>query len=337
MQTVNTQAANVQTPSVAAARRDCNLLSVVVPCYNEAEALHSTHTRLLDVLSHVAPDRFELIYVDDGSWDGTRAILRDFHSSNRYVRVIGLSRNFGHQFAVSAGLDSARGDVVVLIDADLQDPPEVIGAMLERWRAGADVVYGVREAREGDGRFKRISASIFYRFLNRLSDIPIPLDTGDFRLMDRRVRDVLCAMPEQHRFVRGMVAWAGFRQEALFYVRAARVAGESKYPFSKMVRFAIDGVSSFSIRPLRLATWVGVAASMVALVVACYAVANRILTQDWVSGWTALFVAVSFLGGIQLLALGLIGEYVGRLFMQAKARPLYVVEECLDQTGPLGE
>ena len=317
------------------AARRLGLLSVVVPCYNEEEVLPSTHERLLRLLESRYPGAFEIIYVDDGSRDRTSALLRVLQRGSPGVRVVIFSRNFGHQLAVSAGIDQARGDAVVLIDADLQDPPEVIPAMVERWEAGVDVVYGVRSARLGETAFKRWTAKAFYRVLNRLSDVAIPQDTGDFRLMDRRVVDVLRSMPEGDRFIRGMVAWAGFRQEGLSYQRDPRFAGETKYSFRKMVRFAVDGMVSFSIRPLRLATWLGFGAAGIALLGVAYAVLARLLTDQWVPGWAALFVAILFVGGVQLIALGVIGEYVGRLFMQSKARPMYVTAELLG-TGSQG-
>ncbi len=245
------------------------------------------------------------------------------------MRVLALSRNFGHQMAVTAGLQHVAGHVVVLIDADLQDPPEVIVEMLDRWRQGADVVYGVRTEREGETAFKRGTASAFYRLLARLTDVAIPLDTGDFRLMDRTVGDAFLAMPERDRFVRGMVAWTGFRQEPVLYRRAARLAGETGWPLRKMLRFAVDGIVSFSLAPLRLATWLGLLAAGLALAGIVYAVALRLLTDAWVSGWTSLFIAILFMGGVQLVLLGILGEYVGRIYGEVKRRPLYLVKERL--------
>jgi dolichol-phosphate mannosyltransferase len=305
------------------------LLSVVIPCYNEEAVIVETHRRLTHTLGTLSLDEFELLYVDDGSRDGTPMILRGLQAADPRVRVLRFSRNFGHQTAVSAGLEHARGDAVVLIDADLQDPPEVIGEMLERWREGYDVAYGRRLERAGETAFKRGTAKAFYRLLNRLSDTEIPLDVGDFRLMDRKVVDALVAMPERARFIRGMVSWVGFRQVAVPYGRAERVAGETKYPLFKMLRLAVDGVTSFSTAPLRLASYVGVASSVVALVGIVYALATRLLTDRWVPGWAALFVAVLFVGGVQLLGLGIIGEYVGRVYDEAKGRPLYLLSERL--------
>ena len=304
-----------------------SLLSVVVPCFNEAEVLWQTHGRLVTALRRLSDIEHEILYIDDGSRDETADVLRVIQALDCTVRVVRLSRNFGHQTAVTAGLEHASGDAVVLIDADLQDPPEVIGEMVARWREGYHVAYGVRTGRDGETRFKLSTAKAFYRLLNRLSETPIPLDTGDFRLMDRRVVDVLRAMPERDRFVRGMVAWAGFRQIAVPYRRAARFAGESKYPLLTMIRFALDGLTSFSRAPLRLATWMGFFVSFIALAAIIYALAMRVFTSDWVTGWTALFIAVLFLGGAQLLSLGVIGEYIGRIYGETKRRPLYLVEE----------
>ena len=241
------------------------LLSVVVPCCDEEAVIGETHRRLVATLQSVPELDFELVYVDDGSRDATLNLLRELQHADTRVRVLALSRNFGHEIAITAGLQYAAGDAVVLIDADLQDPPEVIPEMLERWRRGADVAYGLRTEREGETRFKRWTAGAFYRLLDRLADISIPLDTGSFRLMDRKVVDAFLAMPERDRFARAMVAWTGFRQEPVPYRRAARAAGETKYPFGKMLRLAIDGILSFSLAPLRLATWLGFLASGLAL------------------------------------------------------------------------
>ena len=245
------------------------------------------------------------------------------------VRVLALSRNFGHQTAVTAGLQCAAGDAAVLIDADLQDPPELIPEMLERWRRGTDVAYGLRTERDGETRFKRCASSAFYRVLNRIADIPIPIDTGDFRLMDRKVVDAVLAMPERDRFVRGMVSWTGFRQEPVPYRRAARAAGETKYPFGKLLRLAIDGIVSFSLAPLRLAMWLGFLASGLALAGIVYVLVLRLFTAVWVSGWASLLVAVLFLGGVQLLCLGILGAYLGRIYGEVRRRPLYLVKERL--------
>ncbi len=306
-----------------------SLLSVVVPCYNEEEVLGETHRRLTEVLSQPGLPRYELIYVDDGSRDTTPLLLRALQQMDDHVRVVLLSRNFGHQLAVSAGMDEARGDAVVLIDADLQDPPEVILEMLDRWKEGYHVAYGTRVERAGETAFKVGTAKLFYRLLNRLTETEIPLDTGDFRLMDRKVIDAIASMPERDRFVRAMVSWVGFRQIAVPYQRSPRFAGESKYPLKKMIRFAFDGITSFSQAPLTVAAYLGTTAAALALVGILYAVTMRLFTNEWVTGWTLLFIAVLFMGGVQLICLWLIGEYVGRIFGEVKRRPLYVVQERL--------
>jgi dolichol-phosphate mannosyltransferase len=271
----------------------------------------------------------ELIFVDDGSRDQTRELLRNHAAADDRIKVIGFARNFGHQIAVSAGIDAARGEAVVLIDADLQDPPEVVHEMVAKWREGYDVVYGVRTQRAGESTFKVATAHAFYRILNRMSNVPIPLDAGDFRLMSRRVVDVIRAMPERDRFVRGMVSWAGFRQVALPYHRHERFAGMTKYPLKKMLKFATDGIFSFSAAPLQMSIGLGLTAAGLALVGILYALLTRIFTNMWVEGWTALMIAVLFVGGVQLVCVGILGEYVGRIYNEVKRRPLYVVQEYI--------
>jgi dolichol-phosphate mannosyltransferase len=304
-------------------------LSIIVPCFNEEQVIGETNRRLLATAEQSGMD-FEILYVDDGSVDGTAEILRQLHAADERVKVLRLSRNFGHQFAITAGLEHASGDAVVLIDADLQDPPEVILQMLARWNEGCwDVVYGTRIDREGESFWKLGTAKLFYRLINMLSDVPIPLDTGDFRLMDRKVVDALLSMPERDRFLRGMVSWLGFRQLALPYHRAARFAGTTKYPMRRMLRFAMDGILSFSVVPLRIATMIGLAASLMALIGCWAALGVRLWTHHWVVGWTSLLLAGLFMGGVQLVCLGVVGEYVGRTYWEAKKRPLYLVQERL--------
>jgi polyisoprenyl-phosphate glycosyltransferase len=300
-------------------------LAIVIPCFNEEGTLRETHRRVTEAIAGVVRT-YEIVYVDDGSRDGTPSLLRALQREDPHVRVVSLSRNFGHQ---CAGLAHAEGDAVVIMDADLQDPPEVVEDMLRRWEEGYEVVYGVRTDREGETRFKLLTATFFYRLMQWLSDTAIPLDTGDFRLLDRKVVDAVLAMPEKDRFLRGMVSWAGYRQIGVPYRRAARFAGSTKYPFTKMLRFAVDGILSFSIKPLRLSTLLGFASAGLALLVMIYAVTLRLFTHYWVAGWTALIVTVLFLGGAQLISLGIIGEYVGRLYGEAKRRPLYLVREHL--------
>ncbi|QNN22074.1 glycosyltransferase family 2 protein [Planctomycetales bacterium ZRK34] len=305
------------------------LLSVIVPCYNEQEVIATTHKRLSGVLKLIGM-RYEIIYVDDGSSDQTESILRNLQKNDpTHVRLILFARNFGHQMAVSAGIDHAAGDAVVLIDADLQDPPEVIEHMLARWREGYQVAYGQRTDRQGESIFKLWTAKLFYRMLNTMSEIPMPLDTGDFRLMDRSVVDALKAMPERDRYIRGMVTWTGFKQIAVPYKRAARAAGESKYPLRKMIRFAVVGMLSFSRAPLHMVSTLGFGCAALSFVAIIYALAMRLFTEQWISGWTLLFIAVVFFGGIQLICLGIVGEYVGRIYAEVKRRPIYLVRECV--------
>lgn len=307
-----------------------SLVSLVIPCFNEEAVIAETHRRLAALADAHVDCQFEFLFVDDGSRDRTWPLLRGIVASDPRARGLAFSRNFGHQFAVTAGIDEARGDAVVLLDADLQDPPEVVATMLAKWREGWQVVYGVRQQRDGESWFKLLAAHMFYRLLNHLSDTPIPLDTGDFRLMDRVVVDALRGMPERDRFLRGMVSWVGFRQFALPYRRAPRFAGTTKYPLRKMVQFAANGILSFSMRPLKVAMDVGLLCAMLACAGIIWAFAMRIATHNWVPGWTATIIAVLFLGGIQLVCTGILGEYVGRTYMQSKGRPLYIVRERLD-------
>jgi dolichol-phosphate mannosyltransferase len=309
-------------------------VSIVVPCYNEEEVIAETHRRLRAVANDVEDARIEILYVDDGSTDRTLEKLRVLNRQENCVRVVSLSRNYGHQVAITAGLHNADGDAVILIDADLQDPPEVIPEMMKKWRDGYDVVYGVRASRDGETPFKLWTAKAFYRFINHLSETEIPLDTGDFRLIDRKVVNAFKEMPERDRFVRGMISWLGFRQTPFRYERSSRFAGETKYPFTKMVRFALDGILSFSMVPLRVATYAGFGASAVAVLGIVYALGLRLFTNIWVPGWTALMIAVLFMGGVQLLSLGIIGEYVGRIYGESKRRPLYLVDAYLGFDSP---
>jgi dolichol-phosphate mannosyltransferase len=305
------------------------LFSVIVPCYNEELVLRATHQRLSAVFSAMPEVGYELVYVNDGSQDSTQQILAEIQKQDTHVRVVRLSRNFGHQIAVSAGIELAVGDAVVIIDADLQDPPEVIPEMIARWHEGNHVVYGIRLEREGESRFKLWTAKAFYRLINRLSETKMPLDAGDFRLLDRQVIEVLKAMPERARYLRGMVSWAGFRQVSVPYERAARHAGETKYPLRKMIRFAMDGITSFSLVPLKVAIWTGFVAIWIAVIGIIVAIFDRLFEKGLTRGWASLFVAILFMGGIQLVSLGIIGEYLGRIYTEVKRRPLYAVQERL--------
>ena len=305
------------------------LLSVVVPCFNEEMVVGEAHRRLVATLENVPALDFELIYVDDGSRDATLDLLRGLHQADPRARVLALSRNFGQPMATTAGLVEAVGDAAVVIDADLQDPPDVIPEMLELWRQGVDVAYGVRTGRAGETPFKRWTSKLFHKLMSHIADVSIPLDAGDFRLMDRKVVDAFVALPERDRFLRGMIAWVGFRQEPVRYHRVARCEGETKWPFAEMLRLAVDGIVSFSFIPLRLATWVGFLAASLALLGIVYAVYIRIFTDTWITGWTAIFITILFLGGVQLVLVGVLGEYLGRIYGEVKRRPLYLVKERL--------
>jgi polyisoprenyl-phosphate glycosyltransferase len=304
-------------------------VSVVVPCYNEQEVLAECHRRLAAVLDGAGLS-YECIYVDDGSQDHTWLQLAEMQRANPGgVVAVSLSRNFGHQPAVSAGLSLARGSAVVIIDADLQDPPELIPEMVKIWRAGSEVVYGVRESREGESQFKLASARLFYWLIGRLSDVQIPADTGDFRLIDRRIVDVMLSMPERHRLLRGICSWTGFVQTPLLYKRAPRFAGSTKYPLRKMLILALDGIISFSTIPLRLLTLAGALTAAMALAGIVWAIAARFFTHRWVEGWTTLFIGLLFFSGMQMICLGIMGEYIGRIYTEVKQRPLFVIRDVM--------
>ncbi|WP_175561912.1 glycosyltransferase family 2 protein [Kaistia soli] len=308
-------------------------LSVVAPAYNEEASLEVFHERASASARAVAGDDYEIIIVDDGSADRTFEIARSLAASDPHVVAVRLSRNFGHQLALCAGLSICRGAHVLIIDADLQDPPELVSEMFRVMEAEkAEVVYGRRRSRAGETAFKRGSAKAFYRGLRRLADIDIPADTGDFRLITRRVCDILNAMPERYRFTRGLVSWVGFRQIAIPYDREARFAGTSGYPLKKMVRFAVDAITSFSILPLRVASVVGLAASLVSVMAILYSLVAW-LSGHTVAGWTSLLSAIFLVGGIQLFVLGIIGEYLGRLYLETKQRPLFIIDDVYRSQG----
>jgi dolichol-phosphate mannosyltransferase len=305
------------------------LVSIVIPCFDESAVIETTADALLRFCESQPRHEFELVFVDDGSRDDTAARLAERAAHDPRVKLIRLSRNFGHQAAVTAGMDAATGDAVAVIDADLQDPPSALGEMIAAWERGHDVAYGVRTSRAGESRFKTFTAAAFYRCLHRVSQVDIPVDAGDFRLMDRAVVEVLKGMPERHRFLRGLVSWVGFDQVPVPYARAARAAGTSKYPLRKMLAFASDGIVSFSTAPLRVAMQLGLLSSAVALAGIVYALCVRLFTAQWVQGWAAIFIAVLFVGGVQLVCLGIIGSYVGRIYEESKRRPLYVVRSTV--------
>ena len=301
--------------------------SIVAPIYNEKENLAELYRRVKDVMDSTA-EPWELVLVDDGSSDGSTDMIRALAKEDKRVRPVIFARNFGHQIAITAGWDYARGDAVVIIDADLQDPPELILEMAKKWKEGNDVVFAVRAEREGESWFKLWTASLFYRLIYRITEVKIPLDTGDFRLMDRKVVDVLKQMRERHRFPRGMSAWVGFKQVGVEYKRSARVAGETKYPFRKMFRLALNAITSFSYFPLQVATFFGFASAGVAIIAIPFVAYMRITGSQAFFGQATTLIAVLFLGGVQLICVGILGEYIGRLYDEAKGRPLYVVREA---------
>ena len=312
----------------SAARIDRPLVSAVAPCFNEAEGLGEFHRRASAACREAAGDSYEIVLVNDGSRDATWNVISDLSQRDPHVVGVNLSRNHGHQIALTAGLSQAKGERVFILDADLQDPPELLSAMMTAMEAGADVVYGRRRSRKGESWFKLATASAFYRCLHALTDVDIPLDTGDFRLMNRRSVKALMRMPEQHRFIRGMVTWLGFRQVAIEYDRDVRLAGETHYPLHRMVRLAFDAITGFSIQPLRAASLFGVTVGVAGL-----AMLVRSLyvwfTHETVPGWTSLITVVLLLGSVQLLFLGVLGEYVGRLFMESKRRPLFIISDVI--------
>ncbi len=304
-------------------------LSIVIPCYNEEACLDVLYARVSAVAHAVAGDAHEIVLINDGSRDSTWEKLRAIAAADPRVTAIGLSRNHGHQLALTAGLDLCRGEHILILDADLQDPPELLADMLRMMEdEHADVVYAVRRQRAGESWSKKLTAALFYRLLDRLTDTPIPLDTGDFRLMTRRALDAFLAMPEQARFIRGMVAWIGFRQVPFAYDRAERLAGETHYPFSKMVGLAFDAVTGFSTAPLRLASHIGLALTGASLLLLVY-IAVGWLTGTAVQGWTSTMLVVVGLGAVQMFVLGMIGEYLGRLYIESKKRPLYIVADVI--------
>jgi len=307
-------------------------LSVVIPCFNESQSIHELHKRVSEICNTVVSQDYELILVNDGSKDNTWQLMCEIAKNDRRLLAINLSRNYGHQIALTAGLELAKGIRILILDADLQDPPDLLPKMMDKMDLGADVVYGQRIARTGETVFKKASSYLFYRFLNSLVDVSIPNDTGDFRLMSRRALEVLNSMPEQHRFIRGMVSWIGLKQEPIFYERAARYAGQTNYPLSKMIKFAIDAITSFSIKPLRMATYLGIFTCLISIISMIYILINYFIGRS-VEGWTSLALIVMALGSLQLVMIGVIGEYLGRLYLEVKGRPLYVIDEVVSSTS----
>ena len=313
-----------------------DLVSVVGPVFDEVEGVRAFYDRATAALETIEPRvRHELLFVDDGSTDGSLDVLRELAACDPRVRVLSFSRNFGHQIAITAGIDHAAGDAVVVIDTDLQDPPEVIAAMVNSWRTGNQVVYGIRSSRDGESWFKRSTAKAFYRVINRLSDVELPLDSGDFRLMDRRVVDALCDIREENRYIRGLVSWVGFKQAGVEYERDARHRGATKFSLRRMVRFAADGITSFSERPLRLAMQMGALTTVAGLALGVWIFVSKLLyPANSVPGFASVMLVLLFMGGVQLLSIGVLGEYVGRIYRETKRRPLYVVAERANLEPP---
>lgn len=303
-------------------------LSVIVPVYNEEKNIHPFLDRLLPV---IAPYSHEIIFVNDGSHDQTAQIIKKIALKNKNIKLVSFYRNFGHQMALTAGYENAKGDCIITIDADLQDPPEIIPKMVERWEKGSKVIYARREKRDVDSYFKKMTASLFYRLINFLSDSPIPQEVGDFRLLDKEVVAFLNKLPERSRFLRGLVAWGGYPADYIYFVREKRFAGTTHYTFSKMLNFALEGITTFSTKPLRLASYLGFCAATIGFLGVLYAVLGKIfLPSYWVTGWTGLFVGIMFLGGVQLITIGIIGEYISKIYVEVQRRPQYLVEEKIN-------
>ncbi|RJE84667.1 glycosyltransferase [Paenibacillus sp. 1011MAR3C5] len=310
--------------------------SVIVPMYNEEEVIEHTYGRLKEVMD-LADGGYELIFVNDGSKDRSVELVKSFSAKDPNVRLIDFSRNFGHQIAITAGMDYAKGDAIVVIDADLQDPPEVILDMIAKWKEGYEVVYGRRLKRKGETLFKKLTALAFYRMLRSMTNVDIPLDTGDFRLIDRKVCDVLRGLKEKNRFVRGLISWIGFKQTSVEYVREERFAGETKYPLKKMISFALDGITSFSYKPLKIATYLGFFLSLGSFIYLLVVLYQRLFTDTTETGWTTIVALNLLFNGIILLLLGVIGEYIGRIYDESKNRPLYIVREVKGYKEPATE
>ena len=302
--------------------------SIIVPVYNEEEVIEESYTRIKKTLQNLK-ETYEIVFIDDGSRDNTEQIILKLCGKDKTVKMISFSRNFGHQAAISAGMDFACGRAVIIIDADLQDPPEIIPDMINKWKSGYDVVYGKRKGRKGEGLFKRITSAVFYRFLRMLTDVDIPVDVGDFRLIDRKVCDAMTGIKEKNRFIRGLVSWLGFRQTSVEYIRLERFAGKTKYPFCKMINFALDAVVSFSRKPLRIASFLGFLTSFAGFGYFLYVIYLKLFTDSTVEGWSSIISINLIFFGIIFIILGIMGEYIGRIYDESKDRPLYVVKSSI--------
>jgi polyisoprenyl-phosphate glycosyltransferase len=313
------------------------LISIVVPCYNEEEVIGQTHSKLSIELEKLAKKnnyKYEIIYINDGSKDKTLQILHEIEkqcnlnpTNNGKIVIISLAKNFGHQTALSAGLNFSKGSAIISIDADLQDPPEVIGGMIEKWKEGADIVYGVRTVREGETWFKLLTAKLFYIIVRKITKFDIPLNAGDFRLMSRRSLDIFNAMPERNRFIRGMIPWIGLNQTPIYYERSARFAGTTKYPLTKMIKLALDGIIGFSNTPLRTSYYIGFIVAICSFIYGIFIILYAQIKGFPVHGWSSIMVTILFIGGVQLITVGILGEYIGRIYDEVKKRPLYIVDD----------
>lgn len=305
------------------------LISVVVPMYFEEEVAQECYNRLKSVMLQ-NDINYEFVFVNDGSTDRTMEILSEIAANDYRTKIVNFARNFGHQVAVTAGIAAAKGDAIVIIDADLQDPPEVIPELIAKWEEGYEVVYAKRKQRKGETWFKLLTAKYFYKFLNYMSDIDIPKDTGDFRIIDRKIADVFNQMTERNRFIRGMMSWVGFRQTYVEYERDERFAGETKYPLKKMIKFASDGIIAFSTKPLRIVMTLGLLSVLISIIVLLYTITVKIIGNGTQTGWASIMVAITFFSGIQLLGLGIVGQYIARIYDESKNRPIYIVKETIN-------
>lgn len=302
------------------------LYSLVIPLYNEEQVIHECIKRVTNVMGNKSFD-YEVIFVNDGSKDSTEEIVKQYCEKDEHLKLITFSRNFGHQTAITAGMDNSSGDAVVVMDADLQDPPEVILDLIAKFEEGYDVVYAIRSKRKGESLFKKVTAKIFYRYMRSMSDVDIPIDTGDFRLISRQVCDVLKTLTERNRYVRGLVSWVGFKQTGVYYEREERFAGETKYPLKKMLKLSVDGITSFSTKPLKLSKWIGLIVSAAGFIYALVIIIQKLFGVEMQTGWASTIVIVLIIGGIQLLMMGITGEYIARIFEESKNRPLYIIKE----------